>query len=198
VDLQEEQMSRIATRCVTALAFATSVLLAPAASAQDVSFNAMPNVDFAKFKTYKWVQIKGAEYPDQIMDSQIKDSLDKALATKGLTKTDADTADLFIGYQAAVNQEKEWNTYTMGGSGWGYGAGWYGYGGGGTATTTSTTINIGTLGVDMYDPAKKQLVWRGRASKTLDVKAKPEKRKKNLDKAVAKMLKNYPPPPPKS
>jgi hypothetical protein len=50
----------------------------------------------------------------------------------------------------------------------------------------------------MYDRTAKQLVWRGMASKTLDPKAKPEKRTKNLNKAMAKMLKNYPPPPKKS
>jgi hypothetical protein len=38
------------------------------------------------------------------------------------------------------------------------------------------------------------LVWRGVASKALDPKASPEKRQKNLDKAVAKLMKNYPPP----
>jgi hypothetical protein len=36
-------------------------------------------------------------------------------------------------------------------------------------------------------------VWRGVASKTLDPEAKPEKQEKNLRKAVAKVLKNYPP-----
>jgi hypothetical protein len=45
----------------------------------------------------------------------------------------------------------------------------------------------------MYDSANKDLVWRGVASKTLDAKAKPEKQEKNLNKAVAKLLKNYPP-----
>jgi len=38
-------------------------------------------------------------------------------------------------------------------------------------------------------------VWRGSASKTIDAKAKPEKQKKNLDKAMAKLLKEYPPKP---
>jgi hypothetical protein len=46
----------------------------------------------------------------------------------------------------------------------------------------------------MYDSAHRDLVWRGVASKSLDPKAKPEKQQKNLTKAVAKMLKNYPPP----
>ena len=42
-------------------------------------------------------------------------------------------------------------------------------------------------------PRTKTLVWRGTASKTLDQKAKPDKQEKNLKKAVAKLLKNYPP-----
>jgi hypothetical protein len=46
----------------------------------------------------------------------------------------------------------------------------------------------------MYDAAKKQLVWEGLVSKAIDPKAKPDKQQKNLEKAVAKLLKNYPPP----
>ena len=46
----------------------------------------------------------------------------------------------------------------------------------------------------MCDSAKQDLVWRGLASSTLDAKAKPENQQKNLAKAVAKLLKNYPPP----
>lgn len=61
-------------------------------------------------------------------------------------------------------------------------------------TVTSSTITIGTLGLDFYDRAVTQLVWRGRASETIDPNAKPEKRQKNLDKAMKKLLKNYPPP----
>jgi hypothetical protein len=68
----------------------------------------------------------------------------------------------------------------------------------GMTTGETSTIYVGQLTLDMYDPAAKKLVWRGTASKTLNAKAKPDKQKKNLDKAVAKLLKNYPPPPPKS
>jgi hypothetical protein len=70
---------------------------------------------------------------------------------------------------------------------------------GSTMTTTQTsTIHVGSVGLDLYDPAKKQLVWRGVATKTLDAKAKPDKRQKNIGKGVVKLLKNYPPPIPKS
>ena len=58
-----------------------------------------------------------------------------------------------------------------------------------TMTTGSTsTIYVGQLDIDMYESAKKELVWRGTASKTIDPKAKPEKQQKNLTKAVAKLL----------
>src|SRR4051812_30689465 len=181
-DSQEIPMLKSSIRpLVRAILAAALVLAASSARAQDVGYNAMPGVDFAKFKTYKWIKIEGVQYPDQITDTQIKTALDEQLATKGLTKTEDDTADLYIGYQVAVNQEKQWNTYSMGGGGpWGFGGGYYGGGyGGGSATTTTTTINVGSLSVDVYDRTAKQLVWRGMASKTIDTGAKPEKRTKN-------------------
>jgi hypothetical protein len=178
-----------------ALAAAALALMTTAARAQDVGFNAMPGIDFAKYKTYAWVQIQGEKYPDDIMDTQIKTAIDSQLGTKGFTKASAETADVLVGYHVAVDKEQQLNTYSMGGPSWGFGPGYYGYGyGGGSTTSTTSTIHVGTLGLDMYDRAAKQLVWRGMASKTLDPKAKPEKRTKNLTKAVTKMLKNYPPP----
>jgi hypothetical protein len=166
---------------------------ATAALAQDVRYNFDSSEDFSKFKTYKWVDIKGADHANELTQKQIKQSIDSQLATKGLQKTDADNADLYIGIQTAVGTEKQFTSYN---TGWGYGPGWGGgwYGGGMTTTTgTTSTIYIGTLDLDMYDAAKKSLVWRGVASKTIDPKAKPEKQQKNIDKAVKKLLKNYPP-----
>ena len=160
-----------------------AVLACSLALAQDVTTNSMPGTDFGKYHTYKWVTIEGAEYPNQILDAQIKASVDKQLASKGLTKTDSDNADLHIGYQTSVSQSKEWNAYGTGGLRWG----------GGMGTATESTINTGTLVVDMYDPAAKKLVWQGRATKTLDPGAKEDKRQKDLDKATEKLLKNFPP-----
>jgi len=163
---------------------------------QDVRYNFDKNTDFSKYKTYKWVPLKDAAQVNDLVDKQIKDSLDAQLAQKGLTKVDGDNADLFIGYQAGVGQEKQFTSYS---SDWGYGGGWYRggwYGGAGGMSTTSgqtSTIYVGQLAVDMYDSASHTLVWRGLASKTIDAKAKPDKQQKNLDKAVAKLMKNYPP-----
>jgi hypothetical protein len=170
------------------------VTTAGSALAQDVRYNFDSSANFAAFKTYKWVTIKGATQLSDLPDRQIKAAVEAELATKGLVKSDSDTADLFIGYQAAIGKEKEYTSFD---SGWGYGPGWYGggwYGGGGGITTgTTSTIYTGQLALDMYASSPHTLVWRGVASKTLDTEAKPEKQQKNLKKAVNKMLKNYPP-----
>jgi hypothetical protein len=180
------------------LMLAPALLLAGAVTtfAQDIRYNFDKQTNFAQFKTYKWVTLKGAQPPNELVDQQIKSAIDSELATKGLMRTDADTADLYVGYQAAVDTEKQYTSFD---TGWGYGPGWYGggwYGGGGMSTTTgeTSTIYIGQLAVDMYNSSAKALVWRGVASRTLDTKAKPEKRQKNLSKAVTKLFKNYPPP----
>jgi Domain of unknown function (DUF4136) len=173
------------------------LLLAGAGSAlaQDVRYNFDKSANFSGFKTYKWVEIKGATQLPDLADRQVKAAVDAELAKKGLTKSESDSADLYIGYQAAVSTEKEYTSFNSGG--WGYGPGWYGggwYGAGGGMTTGSTsTIYVGQLAIDMYATSPQALVWRGVASKTLDTKAKPEKQEKNLTKAIAKVLKNYPP-----
>jgi hypothetical protein len=153
-------------------------------AAQDVTYNSMPGTDFTKFHTYKWVVVQGAQYPNQIVDTQIKDAINSQLQSKGLTLTDSDNADLYIGYQTSLDQQRQWNAYGMGG-GWRFG--------GGMGTATSSTINVGTLVLDMYDPSTKTLVWTGRATKTLDPSSNQQKNQKNLDKAMQKLLKNYPP-----
>jgi hypothetical protein len=170
------------------------LLAATTSFAQDVRYNFDKNTDFSKFRTYRWVIIKDAPTANDLVTKQIREAVENELATKGLTKIENDSANLFIGYQAGVSQEKEFTSFN---SNWGYGGGWYGggwYGPGGGMTTGSTsTIYVGQLAVDMYDSANHDLVWRGVASKTLDPKAKPEKQQKNMAKAVKKLLKNYPP-----
>jgi hypothetical protein len=169
--------------------------------AQDVRYNFSSSSDFTKYKTYKWVDLKGVDHANEITEKQIKEAIDTTLATKGLQKVDSDTADLYIDIQTAVSTEKQFTSYNTGwGYGPGWGGGWYGYGygyrGGMTSTTTTvstSTIYIGQLVLDMYDSANKDLVWRGTASKTIDPKAKPEKQQKNITNAVTKLLKNYPP-----
>jgi len=170
---------------------AVLLCLSSFAPAQKVRYNFAAGTDFSKYKTYKWVRIENAQYPNQLIDEQIMHAIDAQLAQKGLSKTEGNS-DLVVTYQAAVNQQRQWNAYSTGGGYWGYG-GWGGWGGMETTTVTSSTIDVGSLNLDMYDVALRKQVWRGEATKTLDPPKDPAKLQKNINKAMAKLLKNYPP-----
>lgn len=164
--------------------------------AQDVRFNFDEKADFSKYKTYRWEKHPKSLEVDDLTLGQLAKGFDAALASKGLRRVDSGNTDLVILFQVAMNQEKQITSFDTGGYGYGpyWRGGWYG-GGGGMTTSTTSTINIGSLVLDMYDTSSKTLVWRGMASKTIDPKAKQDKRQKNIDKAAAKLMKNYPPKP---
>ena len=71
------------------------------AGAQDVRYNFAKDAKFSDYRTYKWVDIKGSDKVNELVQQQIQAALEAGLATKGLTKTDSDDADLYIGDQTA-------------------------------------------------------------------------------------------------
>jgi hypothetical protein len=174
-----------------------SLLVPTSAIAQDVHYNFAWDAQFKKFRTYKWVKIKDAQKADEMKDKEIKEAVEANLAKKGLPETDADRADLYIGYQAGLSAEKQFASYN---TDWGDGPGWYQAGwyvgklGEGTSKGETSTIYAGQLAVDMYDSKNHYLVWRGVVSKALDSTATPEKQEKSLKKSVEELLERYPPP----
>ena len=150
-----------------------------AAWAEDIQFNYDPSANFGVYKTYEWVDLSGGPSVNQLLDQNIKRAVDGQLAMKGLHRVESG-GDLQVAYQVALDREKEFDS-------WGSGPRWWG-----NMRITSSTIDIGKLVINFYDPARKQLVWRGAASKTLDIKKDPDKNYQNLQKAMAKLFKNYP------
>jgi len=164
--------------------------LGVAAFAQDVQFDYDRSANFNVYKTYQWVDYKTVDVGDQLLDRDIKRAVDEQLAGKDLRRVETG-GDLLVGYETSISQEKQFDSL---GYGWGGGP-WLGPWGGnwGDTRVTSSTIDIGKLVIGLFDPAAKQLVWRGSASKTLDIKKDPDKNYRNLEKAMAKLFKNYPP-----
>ena len=174
------------------LTIAILVAGATATLAQDVRYDYDKDKDFSKFKTYKWVSIKDADKPDDLTSKRITDAVDAELATKGLTKTDGDTADLYLAYQTAIGTEKQFTSYNTGwGYGPGWGGGWYGYGGGMSSTTTygsTSTVYIGQLDLSMYDPATQTAhLARGRLLRPWT--PRPSQRRKK--RTSARLSRNY-------
>jgi Domain of unknown function (DUF4136) len=96
--------------------------------AQDVRTNYMPGTDFSRYHTYAWVdEVKGVPQvggkPDQILDTQVKQAVDSQMAAKGFTKVvDGGKADVLLGFQLAIDREKQINGFADGWAGWEDGA----------------------------------------------------------------------------
>ena len=95
---------------------------------------------------------------DALTGQQLKAAIDAGLAK----------ADLLIGYQVAFKRAMEWSAstempgpgvYVLEGRRWDYDPSTHPIG----TTTTTETLQIGDFGLDMYDAAQRQLVWRGDA-----------------------------------
>jgi hypothetical protein len=164
-----------------------AILVCLAAFGQEVQYDYDRSANFNAYKTYQWVDYRAVPVGDQILDQDIKRAVDAQLAGKGLRRVESG-GDLLAGYQTAISQEKQYDSL-----GWGGPHAWGPFGNWGNNRVTSSTIDVGKLVIGLFDPVSKQLVWRGAASKTLDINKDPDKNYRNLEKAMAKLFKNYPP-----
>ena len=173
---------RLAT--VTA-ALAGVLMLATTSFAQSISFDFDRTVRFAGFRTYAWVP--GTNVPDQLVHRRIVDAVDVQLALKGMSKVhEGNQPDLLIAYHASFEQDLQIT---------GFGSGWGGYRFGGyrSGTARAEEILVGTMVIDIVDAKTSNIVWRGTATKDIDVKATPDKRDKNITKTAQKLFRHYPP-----
>ena len=81
----------------------------------------MPGTDFSKYHTFQWVDLPSNVHPNQIISQEIKEAVNNVLSSKGLTKAAGDTADVYVGYQCSVDQERQLNAWGMRGIGGGMG-----------------------------------------------------------------------------
>jgi Domain of unknown function (DUF4136) len=156
------------------IAFLTATL----ARADKVTTDYDHNVNFAKYKTFMWIDEPQTEQP--FMKDRIMAAVNRQLTNKGLRPV-SDGADLAIGANLATEEKHTWETYYSG-SGWDWGGGW--------STTTEKTYQVGTLTVDLFDAQSKKLVWQGIGTDTLS--RHPDKRTRDTDKQVEKMFRDYP------
>src|SRR6478736_1915574 len=159
--------------------FITIVSLASACSSIRVSSDFDRDATF-NYKTYAFTK-EATELPiDGINQKRILDAVAKELTAKGFTTSE--TPDVWIDLKLKAEQKQQATSSSTPYYGAGYGYRW----GGGFSTTTIDIENYveGTLFVDMIDVAKKQLVWQGRATKTIDPDSDSNKREYNINQAV--------------
>ena len=167
----------------TILVILSAAAAALACSTLSTNADYDPATDFSKYKTW---DLKN-DIKNELLARRIETAVNNELSKKGMTR-DTRNPDVWVAVHGSLSKQTQIHTYD---TGWGYGYGWR-YGGG-MSTSTVTEVPVGTLIVDLVDAGKKELVWRGTASDTLNPEASPEKKEQNLQEALAKLFANYPP-----
>ncbi len=159
-----------------------------------------PNADFSKIRSYAWLDERSGVEGDRndvsgLLDQRIRRAIDAELLGKGLANLERASADVLVSYHLGVEKKLDVRTIH---SGYGYGGGWhrgYGrYGGYGAGSETYVSeYEEGTFLIDLIEPAKKQLIWRGSGQARVRRSSSPEDREERIREVVAKVLATYPP-----
>ena len=173
------------------------ILAATPAFAVKVFIDHDTKYDFKNIKTFAWAPTPDTSVADTnpLMHSRIVNAIEHYIAMGG-TQEVKDNPDVYVTYHTNSKEEMQLNTSSFGygypgGWGWGgygYGAGWGGGASMGSSTTSVSTYEVGTLIVDVWDAASKELVWRGTAT-DIYLSDNPDKMMKKIDKALAKIVK---------
>ena len=178
---------------MNAKSLATALILgtvAFSAQAQKPQIQWNNNYNFDAVNTFAWQDTPDTSLEDKnpFMHSLIKNTLEAELATSGLTEVESNP-DVWVNYHASTETEVQLRSDSYGYSFGAYGMGGWGYYGmaAGPVSTTTRVVEYerGTLVVDIWDAATKELVWRGQVSDTLP--DNPQKAEKLVVKAIGKM-----------
>jgi hypothetical protein len=166
-------------RAASVLGFLLCMLVAstPAQSVQsdfDKSFN------FSKLKTFNFtIQRRKLNDPlaqDSLNDGRIKSALETKLTSNGFQMGGTDKPDFTVAYYVTTRNKFDVQDY-------GYGPPrWFG-----RRDIRVDQYTEGTLTVDLIDVNTQQLIWRGRASGSVELKNIDKK----IDKAVDKLVKQF-------
>jgi uncharacterized protein DUF4136 len=173
------------------------LILAAGCAGQQVTTDYSPATSFSQFRTYALVASPDTAAAQQLLDQRVKSAVEAQLSGRGLTETDRQNADLFVGYGMVDKTHKEVYTYR---DGWGWGGGWgwryyrFGVAWPMTATRRVETYTDGTVVVNLIDAKTKQVVWQGEVADVVNLPVgNPVKATQQIDGAVAKLFAKFPP-----
>jgi len=152
-----------------------------------VAVNYDETADFSQFKTYYPIRPElkgnpGARRQRVLFNKQVLSEIQGIMEAKGFALASSPgEADLLMHFFTLIRNQRDYvpPTYRVGR----WGRRW--------VATPGHTVHYkeGTLGIDMVDRFRKELVWQGIGKGALD-KANPQK---NLVEAVSEVLKDFPP-----
>jgi len=164
-------LASIAAACV--LLGASSLVLAGQQTKYGVSVKAAKPAALAKAKTYVWT--KSQPSFDKDVDRQIIAAVDRELSARGFTKVDAAPSDVVVTYASLSRTDADLKSKPDKDKG-----------------GALREYAVGTLVVDMRDPANKDSLFRVRMDTPID--KDPVKLEAAINAAVAAMFEKYPKP----
>ena len=157
-------------------------LMAVSAAAQSVQSDYDRGFRFSELKTFSFaVQERKATDPlasDTLNDGRIRSGLESQLTANGF-RMETEKADFVIAYYVTTKNKLNVQDF-------GYGPPrWFG-----SRDIHVNQYSEGTLMVDFIDAKSNQVIWRGRASGTLEMKGVDKKISKSVEKLVKQFVKD--------
>ena len=154
-------------------------LMAVSAAAQSVQTDYDRSFRFSDLKTFSFAdQRRAASDPlasDTLNDGRIRNGLESQLTANGFKMNEK--SDFVIAYYVTTKNKLNVQDF-------GYGPPrWFG-----SRDIRVNQYSEGTLMVDFIDTKSKQVIWRGRASGTLEMKGVDKKISKSVEKLVKQFL----------
>ena len=157
-------------------------LLVIQTQAQTVQSDYDRSVNFSSMKTFGFaVQRRGATDPlsgDTLNDARIRQAMESQLTANGF-RTATETPDFVIAYHVTTKNKLNVQDYSYGPPRWF-----------GSRDIRVNQYSEGTLIVDFIDVKTNRVIWRGRASGTIELKDVEKKINKSAEKLVRQFVKD--------
>ena len=146
------------------------------------------SANFSTYKSFAWLKESQESSGDTridnpLIDGRVRVAVERTLTSKGYKKTSGDTADFYV--VSELSLEKIFDVQPRRGS--------ISLGGIGIRSAGASEYEEGTLVISVHDAKRKKSVWRGWARFRLKEQPTPEQTTETIDKAVEKILAQFPP-----
>jgi hypothetical protein len=164
------------------LALGVAVPALFACSSMEIQTSSDPQANLSKYKTFAWAPQPSRDQTRRhasILDQTVKDSVERDLTKKGLSRAQGSPPDLLISYFGVSRDEMTYGFAPV-----------YGYGGYYSGGYNSTYITReGSLTLQFMDPETKRVVWQGTVADTIS-EAGPSQ--EQVSEAVNDLLERFP------
>lgn len=176
-----------------------SIAIVSACSSIKVEQDYNENTDFSALKSYAWQTDKqpgtgDVRVDNSLLNNRIREAIDNELANKGQRKVARNKANYLLAYHYVIREKDEYDGSSVR-TGIGVGVGHHGgYGGLSFGFgDRKREYDEGELTIDMLNPANKQIIWRGVASRKIINQSDPAERTKRVRETVQAILRKFPP-----